>query len=130
MSLKESVLNLAQKNFDDVLRIRRDLHQNPEIGFAVTRTAGIAAAEMKKLGFIVREKIGQTGVIADLIVDKSFPMVALRADMDALPMQEESDPVYKSKIDGAAHMCGHDAHTAMLIGAARIIHDLKKDLKV
>lgn len=101
----------------------------PEIGFEVQRTAGIAAAELKKLGLVVREGVGQSGVIGDLDIPGATTRIALRADMDALPMQEEGNPPYKSRIDGKAHMCGHDAHTAMLIGAARVINDLKEQLQ-
>jgi amidohydrolase len=130
MSLESLVLDLAKKEWASIVEIRRDIHQHPEVGFDVQRTAGLAAQEMKQLGFLVKEGVGRTGVSADLIVDPSFSMIALRADMDALPMQEMGDSPYKSKIDGMAHMCGHDAHTAMLIGAARILNSLKEHLKV
>jgi amidohydrolase len=130
MSLKKEILSLAESHFADIVKIRRDLHAHPEVGFEVQRTAGIVAAEMNKLGLKVKEGVGKTGVTADLIVSPTFPMIALRADMDALPMHEEGNPSYKSQVDGAAHMCGHDAHTAMLIGAARIITALKGNLKV
>lgn len=124
----ESVLELARKHHEKVVAIRRDIHQHPEIGFEVQRTAGIAAKACRELGFDVREGIGRTGVLADLVVDPAKPFVALRADMDALPMQEKSNATYKSKIDGAAHMCGHDAHTAMLIGAAHILKEKQSEL--
>ena len=130
MSFRNEIQALAKKHFNEILNIRRDIHAHPEVGFEVKRTAGIAATEMKKLGLQVKEGIGRTGVTADLIVTPQFPLIAMRADMDALPMQEESNPIYKSTIPGAAHMCGHDAHTAMLIGAARILAELKDNLKV
>lgn len=127
--IKSKVLELAQKHHSTIIDIRRDIHRNPEIGFEVQRTAAIAATECKKLGFIVKEGVGKTGVVADLIVDPSAPTIALRADMDALPMQETGTCEYKSTVDGAAHMCGHDAHTAMLIGGARILAEMKDELK-
>jgi amidohydrolase len=127
--LKEHILELARKNHPEIVKIRRDIHANPEIGFEVHRTAKIAATEMKALGFEVREKVGISGVVADLIVDPKAPTIALRADMDALPMQEMGDAEYKSQVDGAAHMCGHDSHTAMLIGGAKILAQMKPQLK-
>lgn len=127
--LKEKVLELAKKEFDSVVQIRRDIHTYPEIGFDVHRTAGIVAKEMNSLGLKVREKVGKTGVQADLIVPNSKRMIAIRADMDALPMEEQREKPYKSQVPGAAHMCGHDAHTAMLIGGARILKALSQDLK-
>ncbi len=129
MNFSEKVMELCRKHYADVVEIRRDIHMHPEIGFEVERTAGIAAAEMEKLGLKVRTGIGKTGVLADLDVPGATKRVALRADMDALPMQEMSNPPYKSLFDGKAHMCGHDSHTAMLIGAARILVAMKDQLK-
>ena len=102
--LRDRILELAKHNHSDITEIRRDIHRHPEIGFDVYRTAGIAAHQCRELGLKVREKVGKSGVVADLIVDESFPLIALRADMDALPMQEKRDTPYKSTIDGAAHM--------------------------
>ena len=120
---------IDEKIFQHVLEIRRDLHQHPETGFDVERTAALAAHEMRQLGIEVRTQVGRTGVIGDLNVPGSPERIALRADMDALPMQEASDTPYKSTVDGKAHMCGHDAHTAMLIGAAHILSKCKGSLK-
>ncbi len=127
--LKQKILELAKVHHQNIIDIRRDIHKNPEIGFEVQRTAKIAADECRKLGLTVREHVGKTGVVADLIVDPKFPIIALRADMDALPMQEEGSCEYKSTVPGAAHMCGHDAHTAMLIGGAKILSDLRDHLR-
>ncbi|MCB1149724.1 MAG: M20/M25/M40 family metallo-hydrolase, partial [Chlamydiia bacterium] len=104
--------------FEKLVQIRRDIHQHPETGFDVERTAALAADEVERLGFKVRRGVGRTGVVADWDIPGATERIALRADMDALPMQEEGNPPYKSTVDGKAHMCGHDAHTAMLIGAA------------
>ncbi len=128
MNRKERVHQLARQYFEDIVAIRRDIHMHPEIGFEVERTAGIAAREMEKLGLEVRTGVGKTGVVADLNIPGATRRIALRADMDALPMQELGNPPYKSRIDGKAHMCGHDAHTAMLIGAARILTTLREEL--
>ncbi len=104
--------------YDRVVAWQRDIHAHPEIGFAVERTAGIAAAAMAEAGLVVREGVGQTGVVADLEVPGATRRIAFRADMDALPMDEENDLPHRSTIPGRAHCCGHDAHTAMLMGAA------------
>lgn len=113
---------------DEIVRIRRDIHQHPELGFDVERTAGIAAEAMKTLGLTVRTGVGKTGVVADLSSPGATRRIALRADMDALPMDEENEIPYRSQISGRAHMCGHDAHTAMLIGAANLLVAQKDQL--
>ncbi len=124
------ILQGCQSHFNDIVTIRRDLHKHPETGFDVQRTAGIVAKELQELGITTRTGVGKTGVVGDIQVPGAKKRIALRADMDALPMQELADPPYKSKVAGKAHMCGHDAHTAILIGAARVIISLKDQLKV
>lgn len=125
----EQLMHKCQQQFEEIVAIRRDLHMHPETGFDVHRTAGIVSAELKKLGLRVQTGVGQSGVIADLIVPGAQRRIALRADMDALPMQEMGNPPYKSTVPGKAHMCGHDGHTAMLIGAARVIVAQKAQLQ-
>ena len=127
--MKNLIFEQCHSHFNDIVAIRRDIHQHPEIGFDVERTAGIAADALHALGIPVRTGIGRTGVVGDLEVPGASKRIALRADMDALPIQELTDVPYKSKIDGKAHLCGHDAHTAMLIGAARILSHLQSRLK-
>lgn len=107
--------------FDQIVAIRRDLHMHPEVGFDLHRTAGLVADRLTSLGVEVRTGIGKIGVVGDIRVDGAQKTVALRADMDALPMDELGTPPYKSTVAGAAHMCGHDAHTAMLLGAAELL---------
>ncbi len=102
---------------------------HPEIGFDVSRTADIAAMELQKLGIKVRKGIGKTGVVGDMEVPGATKRIALRADMDALPIQELGTAPYRSKVEGKGHMCGHDVHTAMLIGTARAMSVLKNQLK-
>lgn len=114
---------------EEIIAIRRDIHKHPEIKFDVERTAGIAANAMEDLGLSVETGIGKTGVVADLVVEGAKHTIVLRADMDALPMDEENDLEYRSVIPGRAHMCGHDAHTAMLIGAARALVEKKQALR-
>ncbi len=127
--MKELILEQCRHHFNDIVAIRRDIHQHPELEFDVERTAGIAADALDALGMNVKTGIGKTGVVGDLEVAGATERIALRADMDALPIQELTDVPYKSKIDGKAHLCGHDAHTAMLIGTARILTHLKSRLK-
>ena len=127
--MKDLIFEQCHHHFNDIVAIRRDIHQHPEIGFDVERTAGIAADALHALGIPVKTGIGRTGVVGDLEVPGASKRIALRADMDALPIQELTDVPYKSKIDGKAHLCGHDAHTAMLIGTARILSDLRSRLK-
>ncbi len=127
--MKDVIFEQCRRNFDDIVAIRRDIHQYPELGFDVHRTASIAADALRALDIPTRTGIGKTGIIGDLEIAGASKRIALRADMDALPIQELTDAPYKSKIDGKAHLCGHDAHTAMLIGAARILSHLREDLK-
>ena len=127
--MKDLIFEQCRHHFNDIVAIRRDIHQYPELGFDVHRTAGIAADALHALGIPVKTGIGRTGVVGDLEVPGASKRIALRADMDALPIQEMTDVPYKSKIDGKAHLCGHDAHTAMLIGTARILSHLRSRLK-
>ena len=115
-----NLLEQAQSLASDLAAIRRDLHQNPELSFQEVRTAGIAAKEMEALGFPVRTGIGRTGVIAELD-NGDGPLIALRADMDALPIKEANTHDFVSQNAGVMHACGHDGHVAGLIGAARIL---------
>ena len=127
--MKQLIFEQCHHHFKDIVAIRRDIHQHPELRFAVERTAGIAAKALHALSIPVKTGIGRTGVVGDLEVPGATKRVALRADMDALPLQEQTDVPYKSKIDGKAHLCGHDAHTAMLIGTAKILSHFRSSLK-
>ena len=114
---------------DDVIAIRRDIHKHPELGFDEHRTSGLVAEHMKDLGFDVATGIGKTGVIGDLKGNKGGQTIGLRADMDALPIQETGDIPYRSLNDGIMHACGHDGHTAMLLGAATVLKQFQEHLK-
>ncbi len=115
-----TLLEHATRLQPKLTELRRDLHRHPELGFRETRTAATAARLVEDLGFRVRTGVGRTGVVADL-GNGNGPTVALRADMDALPIQEQNDVEYRSSVDGVMHACGHDAHVAMLVGAATIL---------
>jgi amidohydrolase len=99
---------------------RRAIHRQPEPGFEVHRTAELVAATLTKLGLEVQTGVGKTGVVGHLGT-RGEPVIAIRADMDALPIQEENEVEYASQVPGYMHACGHDAHTAMLLGAATLL---------
>ncbi len=102
-----------------LIALRRDLHAHPEPGFAEHRTAGIVADFLTALDIDVYRGIGKTGVVGVLRRGSSSRMIGLRADMDALPMADAGTQLWKSRYDGYCHACGHDGHTAMLLGAAQ-----------
>jgi amidohydrolase len=106
---------------DEVVAFRRDFHKHPEIAFEEVRTSGVVADELTKLGLEVQTGIGQTGVVGILEGAQDGPTILYRADMDALPMQEENEVDYASVIPGKMHACGHDAHTAIGLGVAKIM---------
>ncbi len=106
----------------EMINIRRDLHMHPETGFDLTRTSGIVEKILRAHGcFEVVTGIAQTGVVGIFRSDKPGKTIAIRADMDALKMDDELDAPYRSTVRGAAHTCGHDAHTSMLLGVAHYI---------
>jgi hippurate hydrolase len=105
----------------ELIAIRRDLHAHPELCFEEHRTSGIVAEELKRLGFEVTTGFAKTGVIGTLRYGTSQRAIGLRADMDALPMQETTNLPYASKTPGKMHACGHDGHTTVLLGAAKYL---------
>ncbi len=119
----KGVLSQAQGLKEQLVAWRRTIHARPGLGFDVQPTADLVANEMERLGLAVQRGVGKTGVVGILGQGKS-PAIAIRADMDALPIQEENDVPYISQIPGCMHACGHDAHTAMLLGAATMLSRL------
>lgn len=109
---------------NSIFEWRRDFHQYPELSFQEFRTADLIAKELKSMGLEPKPNIGKTGIIADLIFGDG-PMIALRADMDALPIQETSGLSFASKNDGIMHACGHDGHMAMLLATAKVLTQKK-----
>lgn len=105
----------------DLVATRRDLHAHPELGFAEHRTAGLIAERLQGLRLTPRVGVGGTGVVADLEGEHDGPTLLVRADMDALPIEERSDAPYRSQEPGAMHACGHDGHVAMLLVAAQAL---------
>lgn len=127
---------LAQQELPQVTAWRRDIHQHPELSNREVRTAALVATELRKLGLEVHAGIAHTGVVALLKGDLPGPRLAIRADMDALPVTEEvnlpfaskATGKYRGKTVGVMHACGHDAHTAMLLGMAQALSGMKKQL--
>ena len=113
------MLNKALTLQPELSAWRRDFHRHPELGFRENRTAARAAEILESLGCRVQRGVGKTGVVAEL--GQGLPVVAIRADMDALPILEANDVPYASEIPGVMHACGHDAHTSMAIGAAALL---------
>ena len=112
---------------DDYTKVRRDLHSHPELGFEEHRTARVVCDQLQHLGIEHHTGVGKTGIVA-VVRGRSTASgrsVGLRADMDALPMQEENDFAHKSRYDGRMHGCGHDGHTTMLLAAARYLHETR-----
>ena len=126
----------TQEVLPQVVAWRRDLHEHPELGNRETRTAGIIAAHLRSLGLEVRTNVATTGVVGVLRGGKPGPSIALRADMDALPVTEEVDLPFRSRVRteyngqqvGVMHACGHDNHVAMLLGAATVLAGMKDKL--
>ena len=112
----------AQAIKPQLIAWRRAIHRHPELGFDVYRTADLVATTLAELGIEAQVGVGKTGVVGYL-GNGSGPVIGIRADMDALPISEENNTPYASQVPGAMHACGHDAHTAMLLGVARLLHD-------
>ena len=104
---------------EELIEWRRDFHMHPEIGFDLHRTSKIVADELEKMGYRVKRGVGKTGVVAE--IGEGGKMVAIRADMDALPILEQNEFEYTSQTEGTMHACGHDAHTSMALGAALLL---------
>jgi amidohydrolase len=110
----------AQQIKNDLIQWRRTIHRNPELGFNVFQTGELVAQTLNDLGIETQTGVGKTGVVAYL-GEPQGPVIAIRADMDALPIQEENAVEYASQVPGCMHACGHDAHTAMLLGVAKLL---------
>ena len=113
------MLKQAHAISEELIEWRRDFHMHPEIGFDLHRTSKIVADELEKMGYRVKRGVGKTGVVAE--IGEGGKVIAIRADMDALPILEQNEYDYISKNPGAMHACGHDSHTAMALGAALLL---------
>ncbi len=123
-----SLLSEIQDFEDDIIKVRRTIHANPELSFQEFETANLVADRLRSLGIKVKTRVGGTGIVGLLKGAHDGKVVALRADMDALPVQENVDVPFKSKTDGVMHACGHDTHVAMLLGAAMLLKKHEADL--
>lgn len=113
---------------DYIISIRHRIHEYPEIGFDLPRTTALVKSELEKMSIPYTEKYGESSVVGYINPEAKDFTIGLRADMDALLIQEENDIPFKSKIDGQMHACGHDAHTAMLLGAAKALKEIEDKL--
>jgi amidohydrolase len=110
---------------DDLTSWRRDIHAHPELGFDEQRTSDLVAQKLQEFGYEVHRGIGRTGVVGRLRAGNSPRSIGLRADMDALPIQEATNLPYRSRHEGRMHACGHDGHTTMLLGVARYLAETR-----
>lgn len=128
--LKDSIKSLASAYLQEVTDIRRHLHRHPELSFQEFETAKFIASKLDEYGISYQEKVAKTGIVA--LIRGNEPeskCVALRADMDALPIIEKNDVAYCSENDGVMHACGHDAHMACLLGAAKILQEIRSEFR-
>ena len=130
MAIGEKIKQLAQENFEEIRAIRRHLHQHPELSFQEFETAKFIQQKLTEYGISFQPNVAKTGIVA--IVEGKNPSaktIALRADMDALPIIEQNKLDYTSLNNGVMHACGHDAHTACLLGAGKILQTLKNEFE-
>ncbi|HPD00304.1 MAG TPA: M20 family metallopeptidase [Acetivibrio sp.] len=121
----EEIKKISSSIINEMVSIRRDLHQNPELGFHEHRTSSIVSGFLKNIGFRVFTNIAKTGVVGILEGSSPGKTIAIRADMDALPITEENDIVFASRNKNIMHACGHDAHTAIALGTAKILSGMR-----
>jgi amidohydrolase len=127
--MKEKLYAKLQNSYEEMVSIRRYLHQHPELSFQEKNTARYIKSFYEKLGVEVRGNVGGNGGVAKIYGEKPGKTVALRADFDALPIQDEKDVPYKSLVPGVMHACGHDGHTATLLVLAKCLHEMREELE-
>ncbi len=129
--LNSLILNKIEAIFPRIVSYREYLHQHPELSFQEFKTMGFVAEKLTQLGIPHQTEVAETGIVAIIKAShhsENQNCIGLRADLDALPIQEENNVAYKSLNDGIMHACGHDVHTSVLLGAAEILNDLKEEL--
>lgn len=127
--LEQKIKAFAGQNQEKVVQWRRHFHQNPELSFEEFDTSDYIAARLQEMGYEVKRNIGGTGVIAELDTGRAGRHIAFRADMDALPILEETGLAFESEKAGLMHGCGHDGHMAVLLGTAMILRELRDELR-
>lgn len=125
----QTLFDRLEEVYEEIVEIRRYLHANPELSFKEVNTARYIAEFHEMLGHETKRGVGGNGVVATLKGDQPGPTVALRADFDALPIFEQTDLPFKSKNEGIMHACGHDGHTATLLGLAKVLNKMKAELQ-
>ncbi len=131
LKVKEEIQLLSVRLFEKVNGYRNHIHAHPELSYQEVNTMNFVSEQLTKLEIEHTTKVGDTGIVAIIRGDhhtKEDAAIGLRADMDALPIQEENDVPYKSTVDGVMHACGHDVHTSILLGAAEILNKLRNEL--
>ncbi|QHL86843.1 amidohydrolase [Nibribacter ruber] len=123
--MKTNILEGTKAIHQDMKEWMDHMHQFPELAMQETETAKFIAEKVKSFGFEVAQGIGKTGIVASMTLGDNKKSIGLRADFDALPIQEDNQLAYKSKVEGRAHLCGHDGHTTMLLGAAKYLSQAK-----
>lgn len=125
----EEILNKTGEVFDYTVGLRRKIHKYPELGMEEFKTATLIKEQLDIMGIPHRDEVGGTGVVGVIEGTKEGEgkVIGIRADMDALPIEEVGDREYKSQVAGVSHACGHDAHVAMLLGATRVLNDIKDE---
>jgi amidohydrolase len=126
MKIIDRIKSLAETNFSQIQSFRHHLHQNPELSFQEYKTAEFVKQQLEKIGISNIQTVGKTGVTTVISGSSTGKTIALRADLDALPIKELNEVSYRSKNEGIMHACGHDVHTSCLLGAAMILHELRE----
>jgi len=129
MILLDDLASSADAALDDLISIRRHLHANPELSFYEEKTAAYVSEKLNELGIAHKSGVGGYGIVADIVGDEDGKTVALRGDMDALPITELNKVAYASRNNGVMHACGHDVHTTCILGAARLLNERRAALK-
>jgi amidohydrolase len=132
LELKEVITTKVSAIYEKIKGYREHLHQNPELSYKEFNTMEYVAAKLKDIGIPYEKGVAGTGIIGIIRSSKhskNQACIGLRADLDALPIQEQNTTSYKSKVDGVMHACGHDVHTSILLGAAEILFELREDLE-
>lgn len=133
MNIKKKIQQLTKSFFNETVEIRRHIHKNPELSFKEFKTSEYVKSKLNELDIPYRDGFVKTGIVADIEGKKTLPkgekkrVIALRADMDALPVEEENNIEYKSVNKGVMHACGHDAHTASLLGVAKVLKAIQNE---
>lgn len=126
--MKDRIRTLADEHFSQVVDLRRTIHANPELAFEEYETAGLVERTLTELGVQFQKGVAKTGIVAVIEGANPGPTLALRADMDALPIHEENDLPFRSKNDGKMHACGHDVHTSSMLGTAMILGQMRDEM--